>query len=158
MQAAGFMQRTKYTVASLRRIWMLCKFYDAQFLNFVLTVEKFWWQGKRLFTKSKTEGNAWISDALWQVIIFWSACIENTCWYKRVQFVCVDLILLVQAWLDCGQERNRSEVYTIIIILCKDPLKADNNVKVCHRLLRLSKRFACLPEICSTRCPTCLGQ
>ena len=49
-------------------VTFLCK-------NFISTVEKFRWQGQRLFTKSKTERNAWISDAFRQV--YWYAWILN---------------------------------------------------------------------------------
>ena len=40
-----------------KSVTFLCKI-------FISTVEKFRWQGQRLFTKSETERNAWISDAL----------------------------------------------------------------------------------------------
>ena len=43
--------------------------YESFILTLILSVEKLWRQGQRLFTKSKTERNAWISDAIWQVSI-----------------------------------------------------------------------------------------
>ena len=50
-----------------KSVTFLCKIFTS-------TVEKFRWQGQRLFTKSKTERNAWISDAFWQVFVDMLVC------------------------------------------------------------------------------------